>query len=81
MRRVGPVNWARPLRTVYYIVCFFNILITCMATGSARFAGIPVAAYQDNSAKRDGNSRVIAFCRVGSATRVERYVDVDGKLM
>ena len=46
-----------------------------MATGPARFAGIPVAAYRDNSVKRDGNSHVIAFCRVGSATRVELLSD------
>ena len=44
-------------------VRFFNILITWQ----------PVTAYRDNSVKRDGNSHVIAFCRVGSATRVERF--------
>ena len=49
-----------------------------MATAPARFAGIPVAAYRDNSVKRVGNSRVIAFCRVGSATGVECLSD--GKL-
>ena len=32
-----------------------------------------VAAYRDNSVKRDGNSHVIAVCRVGSATRVARF--------
>ena len=41
-----------------------------MATGPARFARIPVAAYRDNSVKWVGNSNVIAFCRVGSAKRV-----------
>ena len=44
-----------------------------MAIGPAHFAGIPIAAYWDNSVKRDGNSRVIAFCQVGLATRVERF--------
>ena len=46
-----------------------------MATGPARFAGIPVDAYQDNSVKRVGNSHVIAFCRVGSAKRDELLSD------
>ena len=46
-----------------------------MATGPARFVGIPVAAYRDNSVKRVGNSHVIAFCRVGSATQVEHLSD------
>ena len=55
-----------------------------MATRPARFAGIQVAAYRDNSVKRAGNSHVtaffgnshvIAFCRVGSATRVELLSD------
>ena len=41
-----------------------------MATGPALFAGIPFAAYGDNSVKRVGNSHVIAFCRVGSGTRL-----------
>ena len=46
-----------------------------MATGPARFAGIPVAAYRDNSVKRVVNFHVIAFCRVGSAKRVELLSD------
>ena len=46
-----------------------------MATGSGRFDEIPVAAYQDNLVKRDGDSYVIVFCRVGSATRVELLSD------
>ena len=46
-----------------------------MATGPVRFGGIPVAAYRDNSVKRVGNSHVIAFCRVGSATRVKLLSD------
>ena len=44
-----------------------------MATGSARFAGIPVAAYRDNSVKRVGNSHVIAFFRVDSGKRVDGF--------
>ena len=46
-----------------------------MATGPARFSGMPVAAYRDNSVKRVGDSRAIAFCQVGSATRVELLSD------
>ena len=47
-----------------------------MAIGPARFVGIPVPAYWDNSVKRDGlNSHVIAFCQVGLATRVELLSD------
>ena len=46
-----------------------------MATGQARFDGIPVATYRDNSVKRVGNSHVIAFCRVGLGTRVELLSD------
>ena len=46
-----------------------------MAIGSARFAEIPVAAYRDNSVKRDGSSHVIAFCQVDSATRVKLLID------
>ena len=34
-----------------------------MAAGQARFDGIPVAVYRDNSVKRFGNSHVIAFKR------------------
>ena len=41
----------------------------------ATFAGIPVAEYRDNSVKRVENSHVIAFCRLGSAKRVERLSD------
>ena len=45
------------------------------STGLTRFAGILVAAYRDNSVKRDGNSHVLAFLRVDSATWVERLSD------
>ena len=46
-----------------------------MAAGPARFAGIPIAAYRDNSVKQVGNTHVIAFCRVGLGTLVELLSD------
>ena len=66
MRRVDPIKRASPLRI--YVV-FFYILITWQPGKPA------LTGYRDNSVKWFGNSHVIAFCRVGSATRVELLSD------
>ena len=64
LTRLTELAWLTGLARFVYIYIVFSILIT-------RQPGQP--ACRDPGCCIPGNSHVIAFCRVGSATRVERF--------
>ena len=57
-----------------YIVCFFNILVKWQP-GQPAVPGPWLLHAGTTRLMRDGNFYVIAFCLVGSGTRVERLND------